>query len=362
MKISEKRRIEFQRKLRIWYAAHQRKLPWRKTQDPYKIWVSEVMLQQTTVQTVTPSYTKWMKDFPDMRTLSKAPLQKVLKAWQGLGYYQRAKNLHKAAKIITATYGGRFPQNYDVLKSLPGFGPYTTAAVLSIAFDKSHLTIDANVRRVLMRLLKLEQKATAKIDRDIHSSFSSFLPHKHMGIFNQSLMELGSLICRSKNPQCLLCPVPEFCKAYQAGLQEVIPIPEKRYYKKIAAVIGIIERDGKYFIQKRPSTGLLADLWEFPGGKIQNGETPKQALKREIKEEIGVEIYNERFLTRVQHSYTQFQVTLYAFVCSLKMDPTLNRNRQRWVSLKGMRQFPFPSGSAKVVEFLEHRQETKSMK
>jgi A/G-specific adenine glycosylase len=362
MKVTEQSKIEFQRKLRVWYTAHQRKLPWRKTRDPYKIWISEVMLQQTTVQTVTSSYTKWIEDFPDMRTLSKSPLQNVLKAWQGLGYYQRAKNLHKASKIITSTYGGQFPQDYNVLKSLPGFGPYTTAAVLSIAFDKSHLTIDANVRRVLMRLLKFKQKATSKIDRELHSSFSPFLPHNHMGIFNQSLMELGSLVCRPKNPLCLLCPVSEFCEAYQSGIQEVIPIPEKRYYKKIAAVIGIIEKEGKYLIQKRPSTGLLADLWEFPGGKIKKGETPKQALKREIKEELGEDIYDERFLTKVQHSYTQFQVTLHAFFCSMKTDPVLDRKRQRWITLKGMRQFPFPSGSAKVIKFLEHQQKTKGLK
>lgn len=350
--------VEFRKKLRAWYALHQRDLPWRKTKDPYKIFISEIMLQQTTVQAVIPYYIRWMEFFPDIETLSNAPLQKVLKAWQGLGYYQRAKNLHQAAKTILKDFGGQVPQDHDDLKSLPGFGPYTTAAVLSIAFDKPFLTIDANIRRVLMRLLKLNEKATPKVDRDLQNRFTPLLPTRHAGNFNQALMELGSLVCRSKNPLCLLCPLKDFCEAYKAGEQEIIPIPEKRSYQKIGAVIGIIEKKEKFLIQKRPSSGLLADLWEFPGGKIEKRETAAQALRREIMEELGAEVQEERYLTKVNHSYTQFQVSLHAFACTLKTDPVLDKNRHRWVSLKGLRQFPFPSGSAKVIEFLERRRET----
>jgi A/G-specific adenine glycosylase len=353
MTISEKNAEKFQGKLITWYSRHHRNLPWRQTQNPYKIWISEIMLQQTTVQSVIPYYTKWMTFFPDMATLSEAPLQKVLMVWQGLGYYQRAKNLHRSAKIIMTSFNGKVPQNYDDLKSLPGLGPYTTAAVLSIAFDKPYLTIDANVRRILMRLLKLPQKATSSLDRELHRLFRPFLPSKRMGIFNQALMELGSLVCRSKNPLCLACPVLDFCGAYESGQQEVIPILEKRSSKKIQAVIGLIEKNGKFLIQKRPSTGLLADLWEFPGGKIEKDETAEQALKREMMEELGAEIHDARFLTKVQHSYTQFQVTLHAYECTLKTNPSLDRSRHRWVSLRGMHDFPFPSGSAKVIKFLE---------
>ena len=357
MKISKQNAAEFQKKLEAWYSVRHRKLPWRETQDPYRIWISEIMLQQTTVQTVIPYYMEWMEHFPDMLTLSRAPLQKVLKVWQGLGYYRRAKNLHKASHIIMSDFNGQIPQNYEDLKNLPGFGPYTTAAVLSIAFDEPYLAIDANIRRILMRLLKWPRKASSSIDKKLHPFFSPILPRINMGIFNQALMELGSLVCRPKNPLCLLCPVLDFCEAYKAGEQEVIPIPEKRSTKKIEAVIGIIEKNEKFLIQKRPSKGLLADLWEFPGGKLEKGETAEIALKREIREELGVEIYEERFLTKVQHSYTQFQVTLYALSCSIKMDPVLDKNHHCWVSLEGMRQFPFPSGSAKVIKFLETRME-----
>jgi A/G-specific adenine glycosylase len=362
MKISEPHAIEFRRKLKTWYSKNHRKLPWRENQDPYRIWISEIMLQQTTVQTVIPYFLAWMTLYPDMLTLSKAPLQKILKIWQGLGYYNRAKNLHRTSKIIMADFDGKIPQEYDELIKLPGFGPYTTAAVLSIAYDKSYLTIDANIRRILMRILNWYRIASSSIDKKLDLYFSPLLPRKDPGTFNQALMELGSLVCRPKNPLCLLCPVLEFCGAYKAGKQEVIPVPEKRSYKKIDAVIGIIERNKRYLIQKRPPTGLLADLWEFPGGKIEQGESAEQALRREIQEEIGAEIHLAQFLTKVQHSYTQYQVSLQAWSCTLKSDPVLDKNRHRWVTLRGMRQFPFPSGSAKIIQFLEKQSDFRSKK
>lgn len=354
--------LEFHNKLKHWYTIHHRKLPWRQTEDPYKIWISEIMLQQTTVQAVIPYYKRWLKLFPDIRTLSEAPLQKVLRAWQGLGYYQRAKNLHQASKIIVERHQGRIPQNYQELKRIPGFGPYTTAAVLSFAFDKSYPVMDANVRRVCMRLMRMHRKASPKNDKDLSRFITPLLPQKYMGIFNQALMELGSLICRPKNPLCLLCPISEYCESFKKGEQEIIPHPRKRKYNKIEAVVGIIKKQGKYLIQKRPSKGLLADLWEFPGGKIKTNEKPEEALRREIKEELGTDVSPGELLITVQHAYTQFRVKLYAYLCSIDSELQVNKKNHRWVSLKNIRNFPLPSGSAKIVKYLEETERQRNVK
>ena len=343
------------RRLIDWYKAQRRELPWRETKDPYKIWVSEIMLQQTTVKAVVPHYKRWLKIFPDIKTLARAPLQKVLRAWQGLGYYQRAKNLHQASKMIVNHYQGQIPQNYEELIRLPGFGPYTTAAVLSFAFNKPYPVLDANVRRVLMRLQRIEGEADPKKDKILLKHLEPFLPQKNLGLFNQALMEIGSLVCKARNPLCLLCPIREYCKAYKTGEQEIIPRPRKRNYQKIEVVVGILRKNGHYLIQKRPATGLLAGLWEFPGGKRKRGETLSQAFRREIKEELGAEVKEEKFLIKVHHAYTQFQVTLYAYECSLRQEPKLKKNFHRWVTLSGLGKYPFPSGSAKIVNYLEQR-------
>lgn len=346
---------DFHQKLLSWYKAQHRNLPWRKTRNPYKIWISEVMLQQTTVQAVIPYYREWLKIFPDIKTLAYSPLEKVLRAWQGLGYYQRAKNLHKASKIIVNRYRAKIPQNYEALRELPGFGPYTTAALLSFAFGKRIPLLDANVRRVLLRLAGIQDEAHPKNDKSLLEFLTPYLPQKNVDLFNQGLMELGALICKVRNPLCLLCPITPFCIAYKKGLQEFIPRPRKRKYHKIEAVVAVVKNGQKYLVQKRPSSGLLADLWEFPGGKRQPGERLEDALRREIKEELGTEVSKEKFLIKVKHAYTQFQVTLFAFECSLKRKPELKRNVQRWVTLKALRQYPFVSGSAKIIDFLEKR-------
>jgi len=350
------RQSGFSRKLFKWYTVHHRELAWRQTSDPYKIWISEIMLQQTTVPAVVPYYEKWLSKFPDVQTLSDAPMQQVLKAWQGLGYYQRAKNLHRSARILLDKYEGNIPEDYEELIKLPGFGPYTTAAILSIAYDKPYPVIDASVRRVWMRLMGLRKEATPKVDEDILQFMKPFLPPAKMGTFNQALMELGSLVCRPKSPLCLLCPVQEYCNAFILGEQEIIPRPQKRSYHKIEAVIGVMEKRGKYLIQKRPPSGLLSDLWEFPGGKRRKDETLEEALRREIREELDAEVDRIQLLTQVNHSYTQFQVKLYAFLCLLKTAPSLSKDGHRWVSLRGMRKYPFPSGSAKIIQFLEKRE------
>jgi len=345
--------IVFRQRLMRWYRAHRRELPWRATRDPYCIWISEVMLQQTTVLVVVPYYKRWIERFPGVEALARADLQTVLKEWQGLGYYQRARNLHSAAQIILQQHKGEIPRDHNTLISLPGFGPYTTAAVLSIAFDLPYPVLDANVRRVCMRLMGLHGQADTGKDKAIQQFLEPHLPKRAMGAFNQALMELGALVCRSRNPACLVCSVTEFCRAYAAGEQEIIPRPKKISYTKLDAVLAVIQEGDRYLIQKRPDIGLLAGLWEFPGGKLETGETPEQALCREVQEELGVEVIDARFLTTVEHAYTQFRVTLHAFACRLSEPPRLRKGTHRWVTLRGMRRYPFPSGSVRFIRFLE---------
>ena len=318
------------------------------------------MLQQTTVQAVIPHYERWLKVFPDMRSLARAPLRKVLREWQGLGYYQRARNLHEAAKTIVREYGGRIPDDERVLRNLPGFGPYTTAAVLSLVYDKPQPVIDANVRRVLMRVLGLRGTAEARVDMTLRAFLETVFSKDSPGDFNQAMMELGALVCRSRNPQCLACPVREFCRAAREGTQEIIPQPRTLGLAKIEAVVAVIEKDGRILIQKRPSRGLLADLWEFPGGKVKPGESLTTALRREVREELGVEIEDIRRLTTVQHAYTHFQVTLHAYTGKLRDKDFRMGPCRRWVTLSTIGHYPLPSGSVKIVDFLSARKNTQA--
>ena len=347
--------MSFAKVLNAWYRRNARDLPWRETADPYRIWISEIMLQQTTVNAVIPYYRKWMKVFPTVRNVAAARLQTILKLWQGLGYYSRARNIHRCAKVICQKHGGKIPDNPMYLIKLPGFGPYTVGAVLSIAFDKRYPVIDANVRRVMMRILALQGVADTSNDQTILEFLNRVMPKRNLRTFNQALMELGALVCRNREPLCLFCPLKGFCLAYQKGIQEIIPVPKKKVIKDIDAVIGIIRKDGKFLIQKRPASGLLANLWEFPGGKIKANESPGLALNREIKEELGVELKHSRHILNVRHHYTQFRVNLHVSLCEPITYPAAHSNR-KWVTLKGLQNYPMPSGSAKIVEYLVNLQ------
>ena len=347
-----KSRPSFAGSLNAWYRKRARDLPWRKTSDPYKIWISEIMLQQTTVNAVVPFYREWIRIFPTVEDVAKAPLRKILRTWQGLGYYTRAKNIHRSSKIICHAHGGRVPDDPLELRKLPGFGPYTVGAVLSIAFDQRRAIIDANVRRVIMRILAVEGHADTSQDPKISLFLEKEMPKRNLRTFNQALMELGALVCRNREPLCLACPVRKHCRAYKKGVQEIIPEPKKRLIRDIDVVVGILKQKNKYFIQKRPSSGLLADLWEFPGGKTEKGESPFQALKRELKEELDIDILSSRHLMNVRHFYTQFRVNLHVSLCEPSAHPRLNKSR-RWVNLKELNNYPMPSGIAKIVERLK---------
>jgi A/G-specific adenine glycosylase len=302
---------------------------------------------------VLPYYENWFHLFPSMDALARTSRQRVLKAWEGLGYYKRAINLHRAARIMCRQNSCKVPDNYEALQALPGFGPYMAAAVLSIAYGQPFPVLDANVRRVMMRLAGLHGQFGRRLDKILLEQIRAVFPVRNAGDFNQAMMELGALVCRPRNPSCLLCPLQRFCLAFKKGEQETIPAPKKRNIQEIETVVGIIGDGRRYLIQRRPAHGLMAGLWEFPGGKREKGETLRGALERELREELGTRVKIKRLLIKVRHAYTRFRVTLFAFECELTSRRKLEKKNLRWVYLKEIKRYPFPSGNAKIVRFLE---------
>ena len=234
--------MSFSTELLKWYRKNARDLPWRQTRDPYHIWISEIMLQQTTVAGVISYYKKWIKRYPSIAHVARAREESLLKLWQGLGYYQRVRNLHQSAKIVCREFDGQLPENPELLKTLPGFGDYTVGAVASIAFNKKIPVIDANVRRVIKRILCMVDENAGQGDNKIYKFLKAKLLRKNPGDFNQALMELGALVCRPKAPGCFDCPVRQFCQAYKKGLQEQIPSRNRRTIKTIEFAAAVISR------------------------------------------------------------------------------------------------------------------------
>lgn len=311
------------------------------------------MLQQTTVAAVIPYFERWLRVFPDLRSLAKAPLRRVLKEWQGLGYYQRARNLLMAARAIVREHGGRVPRDPAVLRRLPGFGPYTAAAVASLAYGEPVPVLEANARRVLMRFLGIRKPAGGAVDRLLMEFLRRVFAKDRPADFNQAIMELGALVCRNRHPRCLACPVKRTCRAFAEGLQDLIPPVRARRLEKVEAVVALIKRsDGRLLIQKRPDKGLFGGMWEFPGGKIEPGETPRKALDREVREELGTGLGKAVSLGVIRHSYTRFDVTLHVFEGRLRGEPALLGRQRRWASLEGIQRYPLPSASARIVELL----------
>ena len=302
-----------------WYERHARSLPWRGHPDPYAVWVSEIMLQQTRVETVIPYFLRWMERFPSLEALAAASEQDVLAVWEGLGYYSRARNLHRAAQVVMEQHAGELPHTRAALERLPGIGRYTAGAIASIAFGQDEPALDANIRRVLARVFDVSLPARSpQGEARLWELARQVLPPGRAGDFNQALMDLGSAICTPHNPACLLCPIQGFCRAYQLGIQEQRPVLEEKapvpHYTVTAA---IIHRGGQVLLARRPSSGLLGGMWEFPGGKLEPGETLAQGLAREIQEELGAAVAVGEAFGIYHHGYTHFKVSLHAFFCSL---------------------------------------------
>lgn len=347
-------KTEFNNALLSWFDAYARKLPFRGVGDPYVVWVSEIMLQQTQVATVVPYFERFMKRFPTVQKLAAARLDSVLKLWQGLGYYTRARNLHNAARVIVERHNGVFPDTFDALIALPGIGRYTAGAIASIAFGLRVPVLDGNVMRVLCRLYRLsDNPKSPAAQKHLWHLAETLVPKARPGDFNQSLMELGATICTPKNPNCPNCPVQRLCQAYARNEQDVLPrMPKSAPTPHYTVAVGLVFKAGKLLIDKRKPEGLLGGLWELPGGKKEKDETLKQTVARELMEETGIGITVGKRLCIVRHAYSHFRITLHAFLCdhSAGTAKALRCAAVKWVAPKDIDKFAFPAATVKIFD------------
>lgn len=340
-----------------WYRKNARKLPWRETSDPYAIWVSEVMLQQTQVNTVIPYYKRFIKRYPDIRSLSIVDQEAVLKTWEGLGYYARARNLHRSAQEIVNHHNGVVPAGWDEFIALPGVGHYIASAVLSIAFNQPYAVVDGNVKRVLARLFQLPEPVNISGSEDVFRAHArTLLDEKKPGIWNQALMELGALICRPRNPGCQRCPLRRACGARQAGRVNEYPKREKKTaVPEYHIAVGVVRKNGRLLITKRKPEGFLGGLWEFPGGKVKKNENSSHACIREIYEETGAKVKVDEHLTTIRHAYTHFKISMDVFSCRW-VSGRIRLNGPvafKWVKPDQLKSFPFPGANRKFLHLIE---------
>lgn len=348
--------VLLQTNLLAWFGREARDLPWRRTRDPYAVWVSEIMLQQTRVDQTKPYYERFLSAFPTVRSLAAAAEDDVLKRWEGLGYYTRARNLHKAAKVIVAECGGALPETADAWGRLPGVGPYTAGAIASIAFGEQTPVLDGNVKRVLSRLFDIhdciDQPRTVTRLWDIARTL---VPAHAPGDMNQALMELGARLCTPKAPQCTRCPVSSACAARSRGVQEDLPVRrEKKPVPHRELVAAVIARSGRYLIGKRPTEGLLGGLWEFPNDPVAPGESHRDALIRIAKVKTGLDVTVRGLVATVNHAYTHFRITINAYRCEPSEAAPISAyyTTLRWVRPTHFARYAFPKAHHKILALL----------
>jgi A/G-specific adenine glycosylase len=346
-----------------WFSARKRDLPWRRHPAPYAVWVSEIMAQQTQMDRVVPYFLRFMERFPDLATLARAEEDAVLKAFEGLGYYARARNLLAAARRIAEDHQGRFPDTVETIRALPGIGDYTAAAIASIAFGIDVAAVDANVLRVLARVADIDSPIRETPARTrVRELAEALLPRGRAGDFNQAMMELGALLCRPKNPDCPACPVATLCQARHLNIVPDRPVlSATKDITLLDVATGVLVQAGRIFIQKRLPQGAWGNLWEFPGGRIEPGETPDAAVTREFREETGFATAVADKLSVIRHGYTTYRVTLHCFLLSL---PDLDRRasppkpvltaaqESLWVPREDLSRFAFPAGHRKLIDSL----------
>ncbi|MFQ5529663.1 MAG: A/G-specific adenine glycosylase [Gemmatimonadota bacterium] len=351
-----------------WFASRGRDVPWRAETDPYRIWVCEVMAQQTRIATVRERLPDFLATYPTLESLAESDMNELLLAWEGLGYYARARNLRRAARQLIEHGQTRLPSDVSELRRLPGIGPYTAGALASIAFGQAEPAVDGNVRRVLARLFDLPEatmttfqararELITEADRGLAAGESS-----RAGILNQALMDLGGEVCTPRSPACGACPLGEDCLALERGTVSDRPLRRRRAaltHHDIA--VALIWHSGRLLIQRRPEQGLLGGLWEFPGGKVETSESPEQAAVREVLEETGLSIRLEGPAGVIDHAYSHFRITLHAFHAELDDEHTAveqraaETERRRWVRPAELDAFAFPTANRRLLVSMSDR-------
>lgn len=357
--------VYFAEQLLDWYDENKRDLPWRKNNDPYRVWVSEIMLQQTRVDTVIPYYERFMEKFPTLDALAEAPEDEVLKSWEGLGYYSRARNLHAAAKEVKARYGSRVPDNKRDILSLKGIGPYTAGAILSIAFGQPEPAIDGNVMRVLSRFFLITDDIAKPSTRTaMEELLRETIPTDRAGDFNQALMEFGALLCTPKGPHCLICPVMSQCRGRLEGMEQSLPVkkkakPPRPVQRLVAFVEGEGEQAGKFLIRRRPDGGLLAKLWELPHYELSEASKemmPSAFLERHLLEEDGLAAVVGEWMLNAEHTFSHLHWELQVYRCrgQAVSAHALPREQYRWISIDDMADYTFPNVFIRILEHIHN--------
>ncbi|MGE8207593.1 A/G-specific adenine glycosylase [Heyndrickxia sp. NPDC080065] len=342
---------EFQNDLINWFKAEQRDLPWRKDQDPYKVWVSEIMLQQTRVDTVIPYFNRFIEKFPTIEKLAEADEESVLKAWEGLGYYSRVRNLQSAVREVHETYNGTVPDTPEEIKTLKGVGPYTAGAILSIAYGVPEPAVDGNVMRVLSRILTIwDDIAKASSRKVFEEAVRQIISHDNPSFFNQALMELGALICTPTSPSCLLCPVREHCNGFMEGVQNQLPVKTKKKSTRHVELVAVILKntEGKYLIHKRPEQGLLANLWEFPNVEKSNLIKPKNIIQDYLKNDFDITIQiDKESITNIQHVFSHLTWDIEVYTGKI-IGQVKEENNMKLVTEEELLSYAFPVSHQKM--------------
>ncbi len=320
---------QFRQNLVEWFNKEKRDLPWRRTSDPYKIWVSEVMLQQTRVDTVIPYYNRFLEKYPTLQSLAYAPQEELLKMWEGLGYYSRARNLQAGVKEVVEKYNAKVPENRHDISKLKGIGPYTAGAILSIAYNKPEHAVDGNVMRVLSRVLHIKEDiALPKTRKVFEQAVEMLIDQQHPGDFNQGLMDLGAMICTPTSPKCLLCPVREYCTAFQEGDADQLPIKSKKTKnKKIKYDVYVgFDKNGRYLLEQRPSEGLLANMWQFPMIEIEKDAIVKTSDHFQVDFCVEILDYVNDDLLTFKHVFSHLTWEMECYLVEIKKVAVLPKN------------------------------------